>query len=480
MVDVEDMHIHLKEGVNEYNIMKKYIDNCISLGLDKVVFLDHGDRTSINHKPVLNNNVVITKFLKLIKRAKKEYKNISIYSGIEIDYSTDPEFVLKEKKLLENKFDYVLGSVHGIKSISEEEYYKRNLKLLDTYNIDILCHLKLFDDYLIYNNIINEIVKKCGIMNIKIEINTSDRSIWNFEKFNYMINLLRKYKVDYVIGSDSHKIEELYTNYDVIKSYFEKLHREIEYSIISRGTEKSGSKGYMAISKKIDGNRYLLVQNHYEKNIISFKDSLNCYNYDIYVIALSRFMLIPSLTLNRNRFKDKVIIIGFGNIGLSTLIYLLDNNYKNIEILTNNTNDYIDFGIKLLSKKYDAKLRLVDKINKEYNTYIDTTGSSEAIRSIFDNIKYDKDIFLIGTPRESKYLIDPLLIHRNNLRVIGCHELNGYSIDERNNTFKELLDKNKEKDFINKLIKISKYEEGIIEKKLDNKSNFIEVIQYDC
>ena len=45
--------------------------------------------------------------------------------------------------------------------------------------------------------------------------------------------------------------------------YFKNREREIEYSVISRGTEKSGSKGYMSISKKIDGSRYLLVQDQW-------------------------------------------------------------------------------------------------------------------------------------------------------------------------------------------------------------------------
>lgn len=476
---MEDMHIHLKKGVNDYEIMKEYINRCIELGLKKVIFLDHGNRTTPNHNSVLNNDEVISKFLELVELARSEYKNINIYTGIEVDYSKDEEFRRNEEKLMNNNFDYILGSVHGIKLLTEEEYYKNNIDLIDSYKIDILCHLRLYDNYLEYDYLIEEIVKKCSEKNIKIEINTSDRSLWSSEQFEYMMNLFIKYQTDYVVGSDSHNVDELGTNYNLINSYFQKRKREIDYSIISRGTEKNGSKGYMSVSKTIDGHRYLLVQDHKEKNIVSFKDSLNCYDYDIYNIAFSRFELIPHLVLNRNNFKDNILICGLGNVGLTTLVYLLDNNYKMIDIYTNDLNQYVIEGIKILNKNYDIKLNLVDKVDKEYNTYIDTTGVSSVLQNIFENIKFNKDIFLIGTPRESKFLIDPLLIHRNNLRIIGGHELRGIDKKTRQDTFKELLQTNKDKKYLNRLINITQYDEGIIERKLQNKSNFIEVIKYD-
>lgn len=476
---MEDMHIHLKKGVNNYGIMKEYIKKCIELGITKVLFLDHGNRISKKHTPVLNNEIVIDEFLKLIEKLKQEFNTIEIYSGIEVDYSSDETFIKNELKLMNKEFDYILGSVHGIKTLTKEEYYQSNINLIDTYPINILCHLRLYEDYLDYSNLIEEIVKKCSEKNIKIEINTSERAMWNFEQFLYMMHLLRKYDAKYTIGSDAHSIEEIGTNYDKLNNYFENREREIEYSVISRGTEKSGSKGYMSISKKIDDSRYLLVQDHKEKCIVSFKDSLKCFNYDINNIAFSRFELIPTLVLNRNTFKDNILITGLGNIGITTLIHLLDNNYKDIDVYTNDFSEYVIKGIKILNEKYNVNINLVDKMNKEYNTYIDTTGVSEVLENIFKDIKFNKDIFLIGTPRESKFLIDPLLIHRNNLRIIGGHELRGIDKFLRQYTFKELLEKNSNKDYLNKLITISKYEEDIIKRKLETKSNFIEIIKYD-
>ena len=210
---MEDMHIHLKKGVNNYEIMKEYTKKCIELGRNKVLFLDHGNRISKKHTPVLNNEEVIDEFFRLIKKLKEEFNTIDIYSGIEVDYSSDVEFVNNELKLMNKSFDYILGSVHGIKYLTKEEYYKANIDLIDVYPINILCHLRLYEDYLNYSNLIEEIVKKCSEKNIKIEINTSERALWTFEQFLYMMNLLRKYDVKYTIGSDAHAIEEIGTNY---------------------------------------------------------------------------------------------------------------------------------------------------------------------------------------------------------------------------------------------------------------------------
>ena len=481
---MKDFHIHLKQGVTDYEVMKKYIDRCIKLGIDEVVFLDHGNRTSPNHKPVLNNKKIIKEFLKLIEKAKKEYKSITIHSGIETDYFFDKEKQDNEIELMNSGFDYVISSVHGTKylNLDNSGYYKAMLDTVKKYPLNILAHLKLYDDYKEHDKIINRILKECKKKNVMMEINTSDRSIWNIEQLNYMLDLFKKYDIKYTIGSDAHKVEELGVNYDLMYSYLDnkinKKEREIEYNIVSRGTEKSGSKGYMAITKKINKSRYLIVQGHENKNITCFKDSLKCYNYDIEIIAFSRFEMISALALSRINFKDNILLCGLGNIGISALMYLLDNNYKNIDIYTKDIKPYIENTIKKLNKKYNSNIKLVNEIGK-YETYIDTTGVSTVIEMIFKDIKTFKTIFLIGTPRESNYLIDPLLIHRNNLLVVGGHELRGVEKSDRVKLFEKLLKNNNKNSLIKEIVHVNKYKDGIFEDILKEKNNFIEVVKYD-
>ncbi|MCF0124967.1 MAG: hypothetical protein HUJ68_04305 [Clostridia bacterium] len=86
---------------------------------------------------------------------------------------------------------------------------------------------------------------------------------------------------------------------------------KIEYSIISRGTEKYGSKGYMGISEVKKGKRYFVLSKHYEKEVQTLKDSFEFDDiYSIENITLSRFEIIPKITLdNKKDFINERIII---------------------------------------------------------------------------------------------------------------------------------------------------------------------------
>lgn len=220
---MEDMHIHLKDGINNYDKMKEYINKCINMGINKVVFLDHGNRISPKHSAVIYDKEIINNFFSLIECAKREYPDISINSGIEVDFSFDEDFREREIEIMNSGFDYVLGSVHGMKELSKSEYYTANKLLIDVYPINVLAHLKLDDNYLNYSKQISEIVRKCALKNIKIEINTSDRSIWSLEQLKFMMNLIRKYNCEYTIGSDAHKVDEIGYNLEKIYSNLEKL-----------------------------------------------------------------------------------------------------------------------------------------------------------------------------------------------------------------------------------------------------------------
>lgn len=255
---------------------------------------------------------------------------------------------------------------------------------------------------------------------------------------------------------------------------------KIEYTIISRGTEKYGSKGYMGISEAKDGKRYFVLSKHYEKTVQTLNDCF--YFNDIYSIesiTLSRFELISKLALEekKNFVKEKIIICGLGNVGFATLIYLLDLGYKEIDIVAKNNIEKVENAINEFNNKYTANLRLVSEI-ANYNTYIEATGKSSVIKEIIGNVKEHSSIFLLGTPREGEYLIDPLQIHRKNINIFGGHELTGHCWEERNRYFIELLEKNKDKelrDFVN----IYDASPNIVDKVLERKNNFFEVLRYD-
>lgn len=225
---------------------------------------------------------------------------------------------------------------------------------------------------------------------------------------------------------------------------------KIEYTIISRGTEKYGSKGYMGISEVKKGKRYFVLSKHYEKEVQTLKDSFEFDDfYSIENITLSRFEIIPKISLDNKKdfINERIIICGLGNVGFASLIYLLDLGYKEIDVLINNNEKYVNNAIMQLNQIYKANINVVTTLST-YNTYIEATGKSNIIKEIIENITENSSIFLLGTPREGTYLIDPLEIHRKNINIFGGHELNGHSWQNRNSCFIDLLKKNRDKELV--------------------------------
>ena len=206
-----------------------------------------------------------------------------------------------------------------------------------------------------------------------------------------------------------------------------------EYSIVSIGTEKYGSGGYISISEIVHNKRYIVPLNHDIDIISDVKEALVVPSeLSIELIALSRFQLIPSLARNI-QWKEisNALVIGGGALGFATYLELKRNNIKKVELVSRRD---------ALRKKYEANFEICDWLNvnwQEYDTFFECTGESENIKQIFENISYSSSIYLLGTPREGPY-VNVLDIHRKNLKVIGAHELNGVPQKKRQEFLSEI------------------------------------------
>ena len=173
--------------------------------------------------------------------------------------------------------------------------------------------------------------------------------------------------------------------------------------------------------------------------------------------------------------KDNILILGFGNIGFTCLLALLKLGYTKISVFTRSIN----VDINALKEKYKVEVNFVNKISNSYATYIDTTGSSDIIKNVIEQDFSMRDILILSTPRESTYFIDPLIINRKNLTIIGGHELNGIDKKWRNNLFKKILKENTElENILNTYISITAYSKSNVRKLIDNKKALIDIIQY--
>lgn len=257
----------------------------------------------------------------------------------------------------------------------------------------------------------------------------------------------------------------------------------IEYSIVSRGTERYNNCGYMAISGIYDSYRYILNVDHNIRTATLSEGYLKAKScYEISNIVFSRFQLITALLFERHKYKidDNILILGLGNVGVSCLIYLIDNGFKNITIYVRQLYNKIVELLKVLKKNYSVNINVIDNLNKknDFNTYIDTTGDSLVLKSIFENAGFNNTIIILSTPRAEKFLISPLMINRKNLLIIGGHELNGVDKEKRQEIFEKILEANKNKKYLKKLINEYDFSDKRLNSIKQHKSNFIEMFKY--
>lgn len=213
-----DMHIHIRNILNDSSSIDDYILRLREYNCNNVCFLEHGERISKKHSGYLVDVLTAKKLKEIVKNANKTYKDIKILSGIEIDYSSDNDFRDRTIKYLSrNNFDVVIGSVHSLKVNDASEYFYAVWDLINNYPINVLGHLKLRENWNDYVALIEKIVILCKEHNVAIEINSSERSLWNEEQFFYMLSLIDKYNVSYTIGSDSHSLEDIGVNYDILQ-----------------------------------------------------------------------------------------------------------------------------------------------------------------------------------------------------------------------------------------------------------------------
>lgn len=206
---MEDMHIHVRSAVDDYSNLKLYINRCIELGLNKVLLLDHGPRLSKNHFAKLDTPEKIFKFKENIERARKEYSNIQIFYGIELDFSYDKEFNDFNNQLTDIGFDYVISAVHHYRFNNGRDYLKAVIQMIDTCRFDIIGHMLLKYDWKDCLDLIDIVLDKVKEKGIIIEINTSDRSRWGDDALEYMLEKMNEYGITYTIASDAHSVEEV-------------------------------------------------------------------------------------------------------------------------------------------------------------------------------------------------------------------------------------------------------------------------------
>lgn len=220
---MEDMHIHIRDGIDNIDELKKFIDIGLSKKIKTFLLLEHGNRISEKHIGYLNSNNHIDKFNNAVSQIRKVCGDIKIYKGIEIDYSVDLNFRKQTLDLLRyGNFDLVIGSIHSYQFKDRRDYFKYIIDMINNYPINIIGHIILKENWEEYKEILKEIIKLCSKNSVKIEINTSERSRWNDQQLSFMLTEMLKSNVSYLFGSDAHSSDEVGNG---IEEFYEKVLR---------------------------------------------------------------------------------------------------------------------------------------------------------------------------------------------------------------------------------------------------------------
>ncbi len=206
----------------------------------------------------------------------------------------------------------------------------------------------------------------------------------------------------------------------------------IEYSIVSIGTERHGSLGYMGISKaQSNGVRIVSPTPHIKKDIDVTPNCLFCHSLSIDLITLMRFQLIPAVCIPESITSYRNIeVVGAGSVGVATCFELKRRNINNFKLITSRKS------IKQLYHPL-TNFEINNELDPSADYIIDCTGDIRRIKEIIEYTARPMTLQLIGTPREDLN-VSVLFLHRENITIAGGHELNNRNPALRRRKWSEL------------------------------------------
>ncbi len=205
-----NLHIHSIYSDGR-NTIEQIVKKALKTGLDYICITDHfTDSWKADLIPNLNNLDKIKRYLEEISQLKeflnKENKNLTLFSGVEIDIGSSEKCIIKN--ISPNKFDLILfeylESFEGIAFIKKIlEYWKKN-----NYNKFPLIGLAHFDPSFFIIRGLDLLLDFLKHYNIIIEFNSSYPQFYS-RKHEIFYNKLKDSGIKVSIGCDSHHISSL-------------------------------------------------------------------------------------------------------------------------------------------------------------------------------------------------------------------------------------------------------------------------------
>ena len=247
---LSDGHVHTKLCHHACGEMEEYVQAAVRKGLNHLVFLEHFEVGVSYFETTWLTEDDFRYYLKEGQRLQEKYQDrILVETGVEIGfnrgYNTEIQNLIHNNPWARVGLSYhympVLGE-HHINMLSRQHtniermaqyghgrmltnYYQGLLEAVQVIDADVVCHLDaglrnakdvLYQD--IHWQLVEQILDVMAQRNMALEINTSGLSLRG-EPFpcKRMIEMAKLRRIQFVLGSDAHKPEQVGRGFEVIR-----------------------------------------------------------------------------------------------------------------------------------------------------------------------------------------------------------------------------------------------------------------------
>ncbi len=235
-----DFHIHAEYSYDSKILAEEIVQTAISLSYESIAITEHLDL--LPQELGYFGLKSLSQYVFHLTALKARYPQIRLLCGLEIgDYHQVRDFA--RPLISQFEFDLILGSVHFLSDKTNvaipikrplspadlEDYYRQNLELVSTCEIDVLAHLGVYKRFLSekpderrLRPLLKEILEVLIDRKIALEINFSSfRKTYQsllpepevLELYHHLGGRLIS------IGSDAHKLEHFDDNYSQVLPY---------------------------------------------------------------------------------------------------------------------------------------------------------------------------------------------------------------------------------------------------------------------
>lgn len=195
-----DIHMHTTYSDGAHSI-EQMIERAIEKGYEYIAITDHSKSlfvaNGLSEERLLEQNA-------LIKSLNKQYNEIDIYSGIEMDILGDGSMDYNDDILKE--LDYVIGAIHQSLTQSEEDIMKRLKNACENPYVRHIAHPtgRLIGKRHGYDVNIEQLIQMAKETNTVLEINAHPM------RLDLSADILRQYPdLQLTINTDAHAISQL-------------------------------------------------------------------------------------------------------------------------------------------------------------------------------------------------------------------------------------------------------------------------------